>query len=107
LDADGPRACRGYQRRKDANVSHNRSNDWRSAARPRGSVATEGLVSCNVRVGQHPSRIVLLLTPWRLELRPVFVRELGNDVRLEPRRLKKLGKILLRKPCKEAAVDHT
>jgi hypothetical protein len=26
------------------------SNDWRSAARPRGSAATEGRVSCNVRV---------------------------------------------------------
>lgn len=28
-------------------------NDWCSAARPRRSSATEGLVSCNIRVGQH------------------------------------------------------
>jgi hypothetical protein len=30
-----------------------RYNDWRSAARPRGRAATEGLVSCNGRVRQH------------------------------------------------------
>jgi hypothetical protein len=30
-------------------------NDWRSAARPRGSAATEGLVSCNGRVRQQPA----------------------------------------------------
>jgi hypothetical protein len=33
------------------------SNDWRSAARPRRSVATEGLVSCNVRVRQHLGQV--------------------------------------------------
>jgi hypothetical protein len=32
------------------NQSSGQPNDWRSAARPRGSAATEGLVSCNVRV---------------------------------------------------------
>jgi hypothetical protein len=46
-----------------------------------------------------------VLLPW-WELRPV-VRELGNDVGLEPRRLKELCKILLRKPGEEASVDYT
>jgi hypothetical protein len=45
--------------RNRAPMAHKRDqpclpNEWRSAARPGRSAATEGLVSCNVRVGLHP-----------------------------------------------------
>jgi hypothetical protein len=58
---DPPRAswpCSGFRtqargHRRNCTVAlMSRSNDWRSAARPRGSASTEGLVSCNVRVLQ-------------------------------------------------------
>ena len=62
-----------------------RHNDWRSAARTRRSAATEGLVSCNVRVRQPHAGILYGFLSVVVKIG--FWSEEGPDVgRLQPHR---------------------